>query len=106
VLFRSGDEGLPFNRFTCAAAGSDGIVWFGSEKGAIRVENDTFYYRHSRRWVADDWIVDIAVDEKGTAWIASRTGVGTQSGKERFIYCLIIWPDITVLSNEVMASLF
>lgn len=43
----SGDEGLPFNRFTGAAAGPDGIVWFGTEKGAIRFENGEFYYRFS-----------------------------------------------------------
>ncbi|MBD3378482.1 hypothetical protein GF406_25870 [candidate division KSB1 bacterium] len=71
----AGDEGLPFNQFTCAAAGPDGIVWFGTENGAIRAEDDCFYYRHSRRWVADDRIVDIAVEKEGTAWIASRTGV-------------------------------
>lgn len=28
----TGEEGLPFNHFTCAAAGPDGIVWFGTEK--------------------------------------------------------------------------
>ena len=71
----TGKEGLPYNKFTCAAAGSEGIVWFGTEKGAIEVENDFFKYRFSRRWLADDYVNDIAVQPDGTAWIATGKGV-------------------------------
>ena len=72
----TGKEGLPYNHITCAAAGPDGIVWFGTEKGAIRAENDYFYYRFSRRWLPDDHVNDIVVDKNGTAWIATNKGVG------------------------------
>ncbi|MGC9352528.1 MAG: hypothetical protein ACP5D9_01755, partial [Mariniphaga sp.] len=72
----AGDEGLPYNRFTCAAAGPDGIVWFGTEKGAIRFENGEFYYRFSLRWLPDDYVNGIAVQDDGTAWFATNKGVG------------------------------
>lgn len=77
----AGDEGLPYNQFTCAAAGPDGTVWFGTEIGAIRVENDYFYYRHSLRWLPNDYVNDIAVGKDGTAWIATNKGVSQISSE-------------------------
>ena len=71
----TGNEGLPYNHFTCAASGLNGIVWFGTEKGAIRVEDDYFYYRFSRRWLPNDTVNDIAIDKSGTAWIATNKGL-------------------------------
>ncbi|MBE9463934.1 hypothetical protein ACFP1I_07935 [Dyadobacter subterraneus] len=71
----TGKEGLPYNKFTCAAAGPDGIVWFGTEKGAIQVKNDYFKYRFSRRWMPDDFVNDIAVQADGTVWIATNNGI-------------------------------
>ncbi len=71
----TGKEGLPYNKFTCAAAGPDGLVWFGTERGAIEVENDFFKYRFSRRWLPGDKVNGIAVDKNGTAWIAVDGGV-------------------------------
>jgi len=72
----TGREGLPYNKFTCAAAGDDGIIWFGTEIGAIRYENGNFHYRHSRRWLPDNYINDIAVQNDGTAWFATKRGLG------------------------------
>mgnify|MGYP000442275919 CR=1 FL=1 len=71
----TGEEGLPYNQFTCASSGPNGEVWFGTEKGAIRVRDDYFYYRASRRWLPDDYVNDMVVDESGTAWIATKKGV-------------------------------
>ncbi len=67
---------MPFNHFTCAAAGPDGVVWFGTEAGAIRFEQGRFYYRFSLRWLPDDFVNDIKIDENGTAWFATNKGVG------------------------------
>ncbi|MBI2433356.1 MAG: hypothetical protein HYV26_10835 [Candidatus Hydrogenedentes bacterium] len=39
--FYEGTDGLPFNDFTCAQSGPDGVVWFGTKKGAIRFEPNT-----------------------------------------------------------------
>ena len=71
----TGQEELPYNHFTCAAAGPNGIVWFGTEKGAIRIEKGNFYYRFSLRWLPDDYVNDIAVDDNETAWIATNKGI-------------------------------
>lgn len=72
----TGKEGLPCSHFTCAAAGKDGIVWFGTQKGAIEVENDQFKYRFSRRWLPDDQVNAIVVNpDNGTAWIATDQGI-------------------------------
>lgn len=72
----TGREGLPYNKFTCAAAGDDDIIWFGTEIGAIRYENGKFYYRNGRRWLPDNYINDIAVQNDGTAWFATKKGIG------------------------------
>jgi len=75
----TGREGLPYNKFTCAAAGTDGIVWFGTEIGAIRHENGKFHYRNGRRWLPDNYINDISVQKDGTAWFATKKGAGSIS---------------------------
>jgi hypothetical protein len=71
----TGKEGLPYNKFTCAASGKNGIVWFGTEKGVIEVENGFFKYRFSRRWLPGDHVNDIAIQNDGTAWIATNEGI-------------------------------
>ncbi len=71
----TGDEGLPYDHFTCATAGENGAVWFGTERGAIRFDGDHWSYRASLRWLPDDYVNDIAVEADGTAWIATRGGI-------------------------------
>lgn len=74
--FFTGDEGLPYNDFTCMAAGKDGSVWFGTTRGAIRYKDGAWRYRQGRRWLPDDEVRAIAVDDTGDAWIATAGGVG------------------------------
>lgn len=71
----TGKEGLPFNRFTCGAAGPDGEVWFGTEHGAIRSDGEQFFYRNDRRWLPNNHVNDIYVDDSGSAWIATNRGI-------------------------------
>jgi hypothetical protein len=78
----TGKEGLPYTKFTCAAAGPDGTVWFGTERGAIEAQNDFFRYRASRRWLPDDYVLDIAIQPGGTAWIATRGGISRIEPRE------------------------
>ena len=75
--FFTGDDGLPYNDFTCMAAGNDGSVWFGTRRGAILYKDGTWRYRQGRRWLPDDEVRAIAVDDSGTAWIATAGGVGS-----------------------------
>lgn len=73
--FYTGAEGLPYNAFTSAAAGPEG-VWFGTERGAIYYDGEDFGYRQGRRWLPDDEVRGVAVDADGNAWFATAGGVG------------------------------
>lgn len=74
--FYTGAEGLPYNDFTCAAAGPNGEVWFGTHLGAVRVQDGKWAYRQGLRWLPDDDIRAVAVDAQGNAWFATAAGVG------------------------------
>jgi len=74
--FYTGQEGLPYNDFTCVAAAPNGEVWFGTHMGAIRFDQGKWSYRQGGRWLPDDDVRDIAVDANGVAWFATAKGVG------------------------------
>ncbi|MCC6487900.1 MAG: hypothetical protein IT364_10405 [Candidatus Hydrogenedentes bacterium] len=71
----TGENGLPYGHFTCASPGEPGVIWFGTERGAIRFDGTNWFYRAGKRWVPDDRINGIAVATDGTAWIATPQGV-------------------------------
>lgn len=77
----TGLEGLPYNAFTKVAAGEPGIVWFGTQIGAIRFDGTTWEYRQGQRWLPDDAVRDIVVTTQGTAWFATSNGIGKISRK-------------------------
>ena len=70
----TGADGLPYNDFTCIAAGRDG-VWFGTTNGAIQYNDGQWAFRQGRRWLLDNHVRDIVVDAQGNAWIATARGV-------------------------------
>lgn len=71
----TGSDGLPFDQFTCIAAGKDGVVWFGTTQGAIRFDGKSWAYRQGKRWLPDDDVRDITIDSNGNAWIATAGGI-------------------------------
>ncbi len=72
----TGQDGLPYNDFTCMAIGPDDRVWFGTQIGAIHFDGETWNYRQGKRWLPGDEVRDVAVDSKGNAWFATNEGVG------------------------------
>lgn len=74
--FYTGDDGLPYNEFTCVAAAPDGALWFGTRMGAIRFEEGKWHYRQGKTWLPDDRVRNIVVDADGAAWFATPGGVG------------------------------
>lgn len=70
-----GEDGLPFNDFTCLDASGDG-VWFGTTIGAIYFDGEDFAYRQGMRWLPHDQVNDLAVESDGTVWFATPNGVG------------------------------
>jgi hypothetical protein len=71
----TGQEGLPYNQFTCLDLGKTG-VWTGTTIGVVHYDKGTWEYRQGKRWLPDDRIHDIAVDAQGNAWTATSRGVG------------------------------
>jgi hypothetical protein len=71
----AGEDGLPYNDFTCLSAGENATIWFGTTKGALRFDGKTWTYRQGRRWLPDDEIRQVAVAADGTAWFATKAGV-------------------------------
>ena len=70
----------------------EGGIWFGTPRGAFFQSDGTpsvwatpsagpkapapkFRYYASRRWLADDHVVDLAVDADRSVWILTRTGL-------------------------------
>ncbi len=74
--FYTGQDGLPYNDFTCAASGEPGVMWFGTTRGAIRFDGTRWDYRQGLGWLPDDDVRGIAVDEGGNAWFATSKGLG------------------------------
>src|SRR5690606_6264461 len=72
----TGAEGLPYNDFTCAASGPNG-VWFGTTNGAIHFDGEDFAFRQGRRWLLDNHVNAIAIDDTGRAWIATPGGISS-----------------------------
>lgn len=78
----TGQEGVPYNQFTCAAPGPNGEVWFGTTHGAIRAEGDYFYYRSNRRWLPHNHVNAITVSSDGSAWIATKDGISQITARQ------------------------
>jgi hypothetical protein len=74
--FYEGKDGLPWNDFTCAAAGPDQVVWFGTQLGAVRFDAAGWHYRQGPLWLPHDQVRQIAVDSQGNAWCATARGLG------------------------------
>ena len=68
-------DGLPYNAFTCMTEASDGTVWFGTSKGLMRMKDGEWAYRQGRRWMPDDHVTDILIDNGGRPWVATRGGI-------------------------------
>src|SRR5690606_13975826 len=68
-------DGLPHARVMALALDPESGLWAGPQPGAARDDGERWSVRHSRRWLADDEVVDIAADASGGAWIATRRGI-------------------------------
>ena len=76
----TGQEGLPFNDFTCIAAGPD-CMWFGTTNGAVKFADGAWSFRQGGRWLLDDHVRDVVVDSEGSAWLATKGGISRISTK-------------------------
>lgn len=68
-------NGLPSVYLQCIKRAPSGAMWIGMDRGLVRFDGKTWSLRHSRRWLINDDVRDIAFDSDGTAWIATAAGV-------------------------------
>ena len=96
-----GKERGPVEGLMVFAQEKSGVVWLGGDQGAARFdakashEWDRWQYFHGQRWLPDNLVQNIAVDENGATrkvWIRTRTGIS-----------LIEWRPMTL---EQKARLF
>jgi hypothetical protein len=68
-------DGLPTVYVQSITRAPDGVMWVGTTRGVARYDGTSWSLRHSRRWLLDDEVRDVAFDAEGTAWIATAGGV-------------------------------
>ncbi len=69
------ENGLSSIRVKAVRRAPDGAMWIGTDMGVSRFDGKEWSLRHSRRWLLNDQVRDIAFDKAGTAWIATKSGV-------------------------------
>lgn len=68
----------PYAEWTVGVRGADGAVWVGSQRGLMRLAPGEKRWRlfHSRRWLPDDRVSDLALAADGSAWVRTPAGTG------------------------------
>ncbi|MCD6200313.1 MAG: hypothetical protein J7K46_00725 [Bacteroidales bacterium] len=69
------NEGLSNIWVRCIKRSPSGTMWVGTDLGVVRFRENKHSLRHSRRWLLNDQVRDIAFDKEGNAWIATAGGV-------------------------------
>ena len=69
-------RGLPVLGVTSMAGASDGSMWVGTTRGAIRIAGAVIEYRQGPRWLPGDHVRSVSVDADGTAWFETDQGRG------------------------------
>jgi len=69
------EDGLPSTDVAALAVTPDGRLWGGTSLGVAVYDGRDWSLYHSRRWLPDDRVRDIAFARDGTAWIATAGGV-------------------------------
>ncbi len=68
-------QGLPHSAVRCLTRDPQGAVWIGTALGVARYDGRTWSLRHGPRWLVNDDVRDVALDDDGTAWSATAGGV-------------------------------
>ncbi len=74
-LINGSKSGMPYEDVTRIRLGPNGQRWIGTTLGAILWDNGKWEYFHSKRWLPDDYVNAISIQDDGTAFIATSDGV-------------------------------
>jgi hypothetical protein len=68
----------PYAELTAGIRTADGTLWVGSGGGLMQLVPGQKRWRlfHSRRWLPDDRVLDLAVAADGSIWVRTRAGTG------------------------------
>jgi len=75
-------DGLPTIWVNSVKRSPNGVMWIGTRLGVTRFDGKTWSLRHSRRWLLNDDVRDIAFDKNGNVWIATAAGVSAIMKKQ------------------------
>ena len=74
-LINGSRSGLPYEDVVQIRLGPNGQRWIGTTLGAILWDNGKWEYFHSKRWLPDDYVNEISIQDDGTAFIATSEGI-------------------------------
>jgi len=74
-LINGSRGGLPYEDVVQIRLGPNGQRWIGTTLGAILWDNGKWEYFHSKRWLPDDYVNAISIQDDGTAFIATSEGI-------------------------------
>lgn len=68
---------LPSHELTCGVKLEDGTLWVGSKQGLMYRTGQMNRWRlfHSRRWLTNDHVEELAVDSSGNVWVRTPAGI-------------------------------
>jgi hypothetical protein len=64
----------PWEPVTVAGRDHQGRLWIGTVQGLARWTGKRWHAYHSRRWLPDDRVNDVAFDGEGAVWVATAGG--------------------------------
>src|SRR5262245_16642032 len=68
---------LPFREVTAGIRLPDGSLWVGTQGGLCFLAKDADHWRlfHSRRWLPNDRVQDLAVSSRGVVFVQTPSGM-------------------------------
>ncbi len=110
------EPGMPWPELT-ARVTVPGGAWFGTTRGAFfkrdgtnsryatpsapGIEPPRFRYYASKRWLRDDYVVDLAVDHDGDLWVLTRTGLNKIEFRQTTLFAKAEWFHRKIRSRNI-----
>jgi ligand-binding sensor domain-containing protein len=68
----------PYAELTAGIRAPDGTLWVASPRGLMQLAPGRSPWRlfHSRRWLPDDRVLDLALAADGSVWVRTPAGAG------------------------------
>jgi hypothetical protein len=108
--------GMPWSELTCSKTVPGG-VWFGTTRGAFferegtnsryatpsapGIEPPRFRYYAGKRWLLDDYVVDLTVDHEGHLWVLTRTGLNKIEFRQTTLSAKADWFHRKIRSRNI-----